>query len=113
MAPAPRRFRRLGRTRLLGLEVPVATSLPSRVLGLALLSRECAGPGLLIPRCSSLHTFGMRFPLDLIFLDGGRRVVAIRRDVPPRRIATCASAEAVLELPSPRTGGGEPPGLPS
>src|SRR5262245_52399763 len=57
----PHRFRGLERTELLGLEVPVATSRRSRLLGLALLRRERAGPGLLIPRCRSVHTFGMRF----------------------------------------------------
>jgi uncharacterized protein len=97
----PFRFRRVERTRLLGLEVPVATSLLSRLLGLALLARERAGAGLLIPRCRSVHTFGMRFSLDLVFLDGDGRVVSLRRGVPPRRVIRCAGAEAVLELPSP------------
>jgi uncharacterized protein len=97
----PRRFRRVERTRLLGFEVPVATSLLSRLLGLALLARERAGAGLLIPRCRSVHTFGMRFSLELVFLDGDGRVVGLRRGVPPRRVIRCGGAEAVLELPSP------------
>jgi uncharacterized membrane protein (UPF0127 family) len=97
----PRRFRALTRTQLLGCEVPVATSLVSRLLGLALLRRERAGPGLLIPRCRSVHTFGMRFTLDLVFLDERQRVVEIQRAVPPRRLVRCADAMAVLELPSP------------
>jgi uncharacterized protein len=103
--PAPRRFRPLARTRLLGFEVPVASTFPSRLLGLALLSRHRAGEGLLIPDCRSVHTFGMRFPLDLLFLDG-HRVVEIRRDVPPGEVCRCPTAEAVLEIPSPqpRTG---------
>ena len=63
------RFRRLERTELLGFDVPVATTRLSRLLGLALLGRERAGAGLLIPRCRSVHTFGMLFPLDLLFLD--------------------------------------------
>jgi uncharacterized protein len=97
----PLRFRRLNRTRLLGFKVPVAATLPSRLLGLALLSRRRAGPGLLIPRCSSVHTFGMRFALDLLFLDGDGRVIELRRGVPPRRVLRCPGAVAVLELPSP------------
>ena len=58
-------FVALERSGLLGLEVPVATTRLSRLLGLALLRRRRAGAGLLIPRCRSVHTFGMRFPLDL------------------------------------------------
>jgi uncharacterized protein len=97
----PIRFGRLERTELLGVEVPVATSLPSRLLGLALLSRRRAGPGLLIPRCSSIHTYCMRFALDLVFLDAEGRVIELRRGVPPRRVIRCPGAVAVLELPSP------------
>jgi hypothetical protein len=103
----PWRFRRLERTDLLGLDVPVATTRLSRLLGLALLRRERAGDGLLIPRCSSVHTFGMRFPLDLIFLDERRRVIEIRREVRAGRLVRCALADAVLELPSPVPTGGE------
>jgi len=97
----PRRFAGLPRREALGRLVPVATSPRSRLLGLALLERDAAGPGLLIPRCRSLHTFGMRFRLDLVFLDAAGRVVELRRGVPPMRIARCRSAESVLELPSP------------
>jgi uncharacterized membrane protein (UPF0127 family) len=97
----PLRFRGLERIRLLGLEIPVAESRPSRLLGLALLSRERVGAGLLIPRCRSVHTFGMRFPLDLLFLDPQRRVIEIRRSVPAGRFLRCRRAATVLELPSP------------
>jgi uncharacterized protein len=100
--PTPSRFRPLERTRLLGFEVPVASTFPSRLLGLALLSRDRAGEGLLIPDCRSVHTFGMRFPLDLLFLDDGHWVVEIRRDVPPGEVCRCPTAEAVLEIPSPK-----------
>jgi uncharacterized membrane protein (UPF0127 family) len=97
----PPRFRGLERTELIGVDVPVAGSVRSRLLGLALLSRRRAGPGLLIPRCRSVHTFGMRFPLDVLFLDGGNRVIELRRAVPPCRVIRCPGAMAALELPSP------------
>ena len=96
----PIRFRGLERAALLGVEVPVATTHRSRLIGLALLARRRAGPGLLIPRCSSVHTFGMRFPIDVLFLDDERRVIELRRSVPPCRIMRCSNAIAVLELPS-------------
>ena len=75
----PRRLQRASApAESVGREVPVATGFRARLLGLACLDREEAGPGLLIPRCASVHTFGMRFALDLVFLDatGG---VAVRR----------------------------------
>ena len=86
---------------MLGFDVPVATTRRSRLLGLALLARERAGEGLLIPGCSSVHTLGMRFPLDLLFLDHRRRVIDLRREIPPWRMVRCPGAAAVLELPSP------------
>ena len=95
------RFRELPRARVLGFTVPVATTLRARLLGLALLDPEEAGEGLLLPRCRGVHTFGMRFALDLVFLDRGGRVVGLRRGLPPSRFARCPGAEAVLELPSP------------
>jgi uncharacterized membrane protein (UPF0127 family) len=78
----------------------VATGLRSRLHGLARLSREDVGGGLLIPRCSSVHTVGMRFSLDLYFLDAEGDLVLMRRNVPPRRLAHCRGASAILEIPS-------------
>jgi uncharacterized membrane protein (UPF0127 family) len=98
---APFRFRGLERRPFLGFEVPLATTRLSRLMGLALLSRERAGAGLLIPGCRSVHTFGMRFPLDLIFLDRWGRVIELHRGVPSGRLFRCHRADAVLELPSP------------
>jgi uncharacterized protein len=99
----PRRFKGLPEVAVLGLEVPVAASRRSRLLGLALLDLERAGPGLLIPRCRAVHTFGMRFELDLLFLDADGRVVDLRRSVPAGRLARSRRADSVLELPSPLT----------
>src|SRR5512133_707915 len=95
-----RRLRRLPRTELLGREVAVARGMRARLLGLALLPREHAGAGLLIPRCRSVHTFGMRFALDLVFLDADGGSLCEARGVPPRRIVRCGAAAAVLELPA-------------
>jgi uncharacterized membrane protein (UPF0127 family) len=88
---------------VLGFTVPVAATRRLRLLGLALLDRDEAGEGLLIPRCRSVHTLGMRFPLDLVFLDAGGRVVELRRELAPGRLARCPAAAAVLELPAPES----------
>jgi len=99
MAPLAPRLRRLAVTDLLGVEIPIAAGFLVRLIGLSRLDRERAGAGLLIPRCSSVHTFGMRFPLDLIFLDRDGQPLSIRSAVPPRRFAWDRRASAVLELP--------------
>ena len=83
-----------------GIEVPVAVGLRARLLGLSGLDLVRAGPGLLIPRCSSVHTLGMRFPLDIHFLDRHGTVVSTRLAVGPRRLFSHRGAGAVLELPA-------------
>lgn len=103
-SPLAPRLRRLPIAVVLGREVRVATDFRSRLLGLACLDRGEAGPGLLIPRCSSVHTFGMRFSLDLYFLDAEGAVAAARRGVSKRHLTRCSRAIAVLELPSPLGG---------
>src|SRR5215218_2606133 len=75
-----------------------------RLLGLALLPslpRDCA---LLIPRCYSIHTFGMRFPIDVVFLDRSGGVLRVMRAVPRRRVVSCPGAVAVIELSAGRGG---------
>src|ERR1700741_4358634 len=96
-----RRLRKLPLATVLGREVAVAAGIRPRLLGLARLDRAEAGRGLLIPRCASVHTFGMRFALDLVFLDRAGRPVSARRRGPPRRLAFDRRASAVLELPCP------------
>ena len=106
----PLRLRGLPSTSACGHEVPLACSRLARLLGLALITRRRAGPGLLLPRCRSVHTFGMRFRLDVLFLDGGGAVIRNCRDVPCGRVLTCRRAVAVLELPARRVPGAEAAG---
>jgi hypothetical protein len=94
------RLRRLPVATVLGREARVATGARSRLLGLARLDRSHAGPGLLIPRCASVHTFGMRFALDLYFLDEAGGPLAVHRAVPARSVVSHPGARAVLEIPA-------------
>ncbi|MGI8511475.1 MAG: DUF192 domain-containing protein [Solirubrobacteraceae bacterium] len=92
----PRRLRRLPEW----AGVRVATGPRARLLGLAFLRRPPPGTGLLLPRTRSVHTFGMRFALDLHWLDAQGRVIRLDRAVPPRRLRTCPRARAVIEVVS-------------
>jgi uncharacterized membrane protein (UPF0127 family) len=77
----------------------VARGVRARLVGLA-WRREPPVEALLLPRTRSVHTFGMRFALDLLWLDQDGAVVRIDREVPPRRVRTCLRARAVLEVPA-------------
>jgi len=70
-------------------------------VGLA-LRRQPPPYALLIPHCRCVHTFGMRFHLDLVWLDGRGHVLAIDRAVPPRRVVRHRGATAVIERPAVR-----------
>ncbi len=59
-----------------------------------------AGEGLWIVPCESVHTFFMRFPIDLVYLDRARKVKKVRHAVPAWRFSACFSAHSVLELPA-------------
>jgi uncharacterized membrane protein (UPF0127 family) len=101
MSPLPaRRLRDLPLATVLAYEVPVAVGLRARLLGLAWLDRDEAGCGLLIPRCASVHTFGMRFRLDVYFLDEAGAVLACHRRLPRCRLVACRGASAALEIPA-------------
>jgi uncharacterized membrane protein (UPF0127 family) len=82
------------------MEIRVATGFRERLLGLA-WSRRPRAEALLIPRCRSVHTVGMRFALDLVWLDARGGVVRVDRAVAPWRMRACRRACAVLEVPIP------------
>jgi uncharacterized membrane protein (UPF0127 family) len=80
-----------------GVRLYAARGLRARLLGLARLRSLDPNDALLIRRCRSVHTFGMRFPLDLVFVDREWRVVRLVRDVGTRRFVGCRRAAAVIE----------------
>ena len=67
-----------------------------------LLGRKDFEPSaaLVISPCWSIHTAFMGFPIDVIFVDPGGRVMRIVRNLPAWRIAVAPRAHAVVELPA-------------
>jgi uncharacterized protein len=84
-----------------GLVVHEATTLKARLLGLAFMPPPPLDHALLIPSCRSVHTLGMRFPIDVTFLDEAGQPLRVARAVPPRRVLFERRAFAVLERVSP------------
>lgn len=80
------------------LHVRVARGFLARARGLLLRPRLARDQALLIPRCSSIHTFGMAYPIDVVFLDPLGRVVRVVPELEPWRLAVQLGAAAVLEL---------------
>jgi len=67
-------------------QLDIADTFGRRAIGLIGRGRLDAGQGLLIQPCRMIHTFFMRFTLDLIFLDRTQHVVKVVRNTKPGRI---------------------------
>jgi uncharacterized protein len=67
-----------------------------------LLGREslASAEGLWIVPCQAVHTFGMRFAIDLIYLDRKLEVRKVKSNVVPWRLSGCLFAHSVIELAS-------------
>jgi len=84
---------------LLGDCIEIADTSAKRRTGL--LKRESLnrGEGLWITPCEGVHTFCMKFPIDVVFLSKRHQVLKIRT-MPRHRISVCLRAYSVLELPA-------------
>lgn len=87
-----------GRPLAIATSVEAAFDSDSRKRGL--LGRDHLAPdtALIIAPCSAVHTFGMRFSIDVIFAARDGRVVKVRRAMPPGRISGRAGTFAVIEM---------------
>ena len=77
----------------------VADDSRKRRTGLLKHDSLAPGEGLWIAPCEAVHSFGMKFTIDVLFLDRKKRVRKARPALEPRRISACLTAHSVLELP--------------
>jgi len=83
----------------LGDRVRTAQTFLSRLAGLLGTAAIAEGEGLWIVPCRSVHTLGMRYPIDVAFLDARGVVVGILEGLPPNRIGRVfRDARGALEL---------------
>ncbi|HEX5235142.1 MAG TPA: DUF192 domain-containing protein [Silvibacterium sp.] len=72
----------------------------ARNKGLLGRSGLLSGEGLWIVPCESVHTFFMKFAIDLVYIDREKRVKKVRSHVGPWRVSACLSAHSIIELPA-------------
>jgi uncharacterized membrane protein (UPF0127 family) len=94
------RVSNLTRNTVLATCMEVADSGAKRNKGLLGREHLAPGEGLWIRPCEAVHTFWMRFPIDLIYLDRKNRIRKVVNTVPPWRLSACLLAHSILELPS-------------
>ena len=91
----------LSRYALLGDRVLTARTLLARTRGLLGTAALPRGEGLWIRPCRSIHSFGMRYEFDAVFLDRSGRVVGACRRFRKNRVSPIFwRAAGVLELPA-------------
>ena len=88
------------RETVLAEKAELADTSAKRRTGLLKHSRLEPGEGLWIVPCESVHTFFMKFPIDLVYLDKKKKVKKVRHAVPAWRLSACLFAHSILELPA-------------
>ena len=94
------RVRNQTRSCELGDSVAIADTSAKRRTGLLKHKGLLPGQGLWIVPCEAVHTIGMKFPIDVVFLSKKKRVMKIRKDMGRWRFAISIFAHSVLELPA-------------
>ncbi|AXF01202.1 DUF192 domain-containing protein [Paraburkholderia hospita] len=93
-----RRARLVHRGELARIAVEVADGAIERMRGLLGRVGLDADRVLWLEPCNAVHTFGMRFPIDVVFIDRRGCVLSIHRNVGRARVLVCWRARAVLEM---------------
>ena len=88
------------RDTVLGASVDLADTSAKRRTGLLKHERLDAGEGLWIVPCESVHSFFMKFTIDLVYLDKNKIVRKVRHRMVPWRMSACLTAHSILELPA-------------
>jgi uncharacterized membrane protein (UPF0127 family) len=88
------------RGQLLADRADIADTSAKRRTGLLKHAGLAPGEGLWIVPSEGVHTFGMKFPIDVVFLNRQRKILKIRPNMVRGRIAVSLRAHSVLELPS-------------
>ncbi|HUY82415.1 MAG TPA: DUF192 domain-containing protein [Acidobacteriaceae bacterium] len=96
---SPIKISNLTRQTDLAENAEVADTSATRQKGLLGRSGLLQGGGLWIVPCESVHTFFMKFPIDLVYIDRNKIVKKVCRNVRPWRLSACLSAHSILELP--------------
>lgn len=94
------RIRNLTRNTELGGKIEIADTSAKRRTGLLKHPGLAPGEGLWIVPCESVHTFFMKFAIDLVYIDRDRVVRKVRDAVKPWRMSICLSAHSIIELPA-------------
>ena len=86
--------------RILADRADIADTSAKRRTGLLKHNGLAEGEGLWIAPCEGVHTFGMKFPIDVVFLNKAKKILKVRPNMVRGRMSISLLAHSVLELPA-------------
>lgn len=93
-------IRNVTRDSVVAENADIADTSQKRRTGLLKHTHLAAGEGLWIVPCEAVHTFAMKFAIDVVYLSKQKKVLKIRDNMKKSRISMCLRAHSVLELPA-------------
>lgn len=89
---------RLNGMDIVGCRIRVAERWWQRAIGLLATPEQSVADGLWLEPCNSVHMFGMRYPIDVVYLTNQGTVMKIVHRLAPLRMSACFKAHSVVEL---------------
>lgn len=86
----------------LALDGRLAATFFERLLGLMFRASIGRDEALIFRNVNSIHMLFMRFPIDVLYLDGDNKVLKVKHSLKPWRMSSCIRAKVTLELPAKR-----------
>ncbi|MCL1971424.1 MAG: DUF192 domain-containing protein [Endomicrobia bacterium] len=80
------------------IKIVEAKTFKDKLLGF--MFKKYADYAILFEKCNGIHTFFMRFNIDVIFMDKNKTVIKEVKNLKPWRVAVCFEAHYALEIPS-------------
>ena len=84
-------------------EAQMADTFLRRLVGLMFKKSISSGYALIFRNATSIHTFFMRFPIDIVFLDKDNQIIRICEALKPWRMVLCSRSKTTIELPAHKT----------
>lgn len=94
------RVKNITRNTVLAERTVIANTSAERRRGLLKHTSLPKGEGLWIVPCEAVHSFWMKFAIDVVYLSKKKKVLKVRHNLVPWRMSACLLAHSVLELPA-------------
>ena len=93
-------IKNITKNRIVANDAKVANDFFTRLKGLLGTRKLEEGKGLIIQPCSSIHTVGMKYAIDVLFIDKNDQILKIVMDMPAGKFSICRNSNYVVELPA-------------